>query len=159
MKGLLAPQNTFLDTIATRFDGTREYNNHLFCCRYDLSARWLFLETVGCFLCHFEEKESLWIQTVSILRSHFGASVILLVLCSRMHLKVCFTATQKLKCQTRKKKNWMRNKLNQKKNLFFAYSLLFNCTGSTRASANGQHFYSCLACVSLVLYLAPPQGR
>ncbi|CDQ98017.1 unnamed protein product [Oncorhynchus mykiss] len=25
MKGLLAPQNTFLDTIATRFDGTREY--------------------------------------------------------------------------------------------------------------------------------------
>lgn len=24
-KGLLAPQNTFLDTIATRFDGTREY--------------------------------------------------------------------------------------------------------------------------------------
>jgi len=23
-KGLLAPQNTFLDTIATRFDGTRE---------------------------------------------------------------------------------------------------------------------------------------
>lgn len=24
MKGLLAPQNTFLDTIATRFDGTRE---------------------------------------------------------------------------------------------------------------------------------------
>lgn len=26
MKGLLAPQNTFLDAIATRFDGTREYN-------------------------------------------------------------------------------------------------------------------------------------
>lgn len=26
MKGLLAPQNTFLDTIATRFDGTRELN-------------------------------------------------------------------------------------------------------------------------------------
>lgn len=25
MKGLLAPQNTFLDTIATRFDGTREF--------------------------------------------------------------------------------------------------------------------------------------
>ena len=25
-KGLLAPQNTFLDTIATRFDGTRKYN-------------------------------------------------------------------------------------------------------------------------------------
>lgn len=25
MKGLLAPQNTFLDTIATRFDGTREW--------------------------------------------------------------------------------------------------------------------------------------
>lgn len=25
MRGLLAPQNTFLDTIATRFDGTREY--------------------------------------------------------------------------------------------------------------------------------------
>ncbi|OCT74147.1 hypothetical protein XELAEV_18033107mg [Xenopus laevis] len=24
MKGLLAPQNTFLDTIATRFDGTRK---------------------------------------------------------------------------------------------------------------------------------------
>jgi hypothetical protein len=24
-KGLLAPQNTFLDTIATRFDGTREF--------------------------------------------------------------------------------------------------------------------------------------
>lgn len=24
-RGLLAPQNTFLDTIATRFDGTREY--------------------------------------------------------------------------------------------------------------------------------------
>lgn len=24
-KGLLAPQNTFLDTIATRFDGTRKY--------------------------------------------------------------------------------------------------------------------------------------
>jgi len=23
-KGLLAPQNTFLDTIATRFDGTRK---------------------------------------------------------------------------------------------------------------------------------------
>lgn len=26
-KGLLAPQNTFLDTIATRFDGTREYRH------------------------------------------------------------------------------------------------------------------------------------
>lgn len=26
MKGLLAPQNTFLDTIATRFDGTRKCN-------------------------------------------------------------------------------------------------------------------------------------
>jgi len=25
-KGLLAPQNTFLDTIATRFDGTRQYH-------------------------------------------------------------------------------------------------------------------------------------
>lgn len=25
-KGLLAPQNTFLDTIATRFDGTRKYS-------------------------------------------------------------------------------------------------------------------------------------
>jgi len=25
-KGLLAPQNTFLDTIATRFDGTRKWN-------------------------------------------------------------------------------------------------------------------------------------
>lgn len=25
MRGLLAPQNTFLDTIATRFDGTRKY--------------------------------------------------------------------------------------------------------------------------------------
>lgn len=24
MRGLLAPQNTFLDTIATRFDGTRK---------------------------------------------------------------------------------------------------------------------------------------
>lgn len=24
-KGLLAPQNTFLDTIATRFDGTRKF--------------------------------------------------------------------------------------------------------------------------------------
>lgn len=30
MKGLLAPQNTFLDTIATRFDGTREYNGNTF---------------------------------------------------------------------------------------------------------------------------------
>ena len=29
MKGLLAPQNTFLDTIATRFDGTRKYNGNL----------------------------------------------------------------------------------------------------------------------------------
>ena len=28
-KGLLAPQNTFLDTIATRFDGTREFNRFL----------------------------------------------------------------------------------------------------------------------------------
>lgn len=27
MKGLLAPQNTFLDTIAKRFDGTREYSS------------------------------------------------------------------------------------------------------------------------------------
>lgn len=26
MKGLLAPQNTFLDTIANHFDGTRKYN-------------------------------------------------------------------------------------------------------------------------------------
>lgn len=26
MKGLLAPQNTFLDAIATRFDGTRKCN-------------------------------------------------------------------------------------------------------------------------------------
>lgn len=30
-KGLLAPQNTFLDTIATRFDGTRKYI-YLFVC-------------------------------------------------------------------------------------------------------------------------------
>lgn len=29
-KGLLAPQNTFLDTIATRFDGTRECNRMSF---------------------------------------------------------------------------------------------------------------------------------
>lgn len=29
MKGLLAPQNTFLDTIATRFDGTRKF---VVCC-------------------------------------------------------------------------------------------------------------------------------
>lgn len=28
-KGLLAPQNTFLDTIATRFDGTRKYTSSL----------------------------------------------------------------------------------------------------------------------------------
>lgn len=28
-KGLLAPQNTFLDTIATRFDGTRKLNFNL----------------------------------------------------------------------------------------------------------------------------------
>lgn len=26
-KGLLAPQNTFLDTIATRFDGTRKFKH------------------------------------------------------------------------------------------------------------------------------------
>ena len=26
-KGLLAPQNTFLDTIATRFDGTRKFTS------------------------------------------------------------------------------------------------------------------------------------
>lgn len=31
MRGLIAPQNTFLDTIATRFDGTREYNSRLPC--------------------------------------------------------------------------------------------------------------------------------
>lgn len=28
MKGLLAPQNTFLDTIAKHFDGTREYRTN-----------------------------------------------------------------------------------------------------------------------------------
>lgn len=28
-RGLLAPQNTFLDTIATRFDGTREYTKNV----------------------------------------------------------------------------------------------------------------------------------
>lgn len=28
-KGLLAPQNTFLDTIATRFDGTRKLKYRL----------------------------------------------------------------------------------------------------------------------------------
>jgi len=28
-KGLLAPQNTFLDTIATRFDGTRKLSYFL----------------------------------------------------------------------------------------------------------------------------------
>lgn len=28
-KGLLAPQNTFLDTIATRFDGTRKFSVHI----------------------------------------------------------------------------------------------------------------------------------
>ena len=27
-KGLLAPQNTFLDTIATRFDGTRKFRQN-----------------------------------------------------------------------------------------------------------------------------------
>ena len=34
MKGLLAPQNTFLDTIANHFDGTRKYcsnTSHLLC--------------------------------------------------------------------------------------------------------------------------------
>lgn len=30
MKGLLAPQNTFLDTIATRFDGTRKFSFNYF---------------------------------------------------------------------------------------------------------------------------------
>lgn len=30
-KGLLAPQNTFLDTIATRFDGTRKYLKYTLC--------------------------------------------------------------------------------------------------------------------------------
>lgn len=45
MKGLLAPQNTFLDTIATRFDGTRKFAFNyfflktqifffFFCCSY-----------------------------------------------------------------------------------------------------------------------------
>lgn len=31
MKGLLAPQNTFLDTIATRFDGTRKSSTSTSC--------------------------------------------------------------------------------------------------------------------------------
>lgn len=29
MRGLIAPQNTFLDTIATRFDGTRKCNHYV----------------------------------------------------------------------------------------------------------------------------------
>lgn len=37
MRGLIAPQNTFLDTIATRFDGTREYRiPTIFGCSYSL---------------------------------------------------------------------------------------------------------------------------
>jgi len=52
-KGLLAPQNTFLDTIATRFDGTREYKTlcvlsiflfHVFFC-----ILWLSLDNIGRF--------------------------------------------------------------------------------------------------------------
>ena len=35
-KGLLAPQNTFLDTIAARFDGTREYLQHCNICLQEL---------------------------------------------------------------------------------------------------------------------------
>ena len=31
-KGLLAPQNNFLDTIATRFDGTRKFHVHCHTC-------------------------------------------------------------------------------------------------------------------------------
>lgn len=31
MRGLIAPQNTFLDTIATRFDGTRECRTFVIC--------------------------------------------------------------------------------------------------------------------------------
>lgn len=31
-RGLLAPQNTFLDTIATRFDGTRKYKLEILFC-------------------------------------------------------------------------------------------------------------------------------
>lgn len=31
-KGLLAPQNTFLDTIATRFDGTRKFIHSIIKC-------------------------------------------------------------------------------------------------------------------------------
>lgn len=34
-KGLLAPQNTFLDTIATRFDGTRKFINTVIKCFYN----------------------------------------------------------------------------------------------------------------------------
>ena len=47
-KGLLAPQNTFLDTIATRFDGTRKYHflnkvtNMTFC---EISLWFSYLET------------------------------------------------------------------------------------------------------------------
>ena len=40
-KGLLAPQNTFLDTIATRFDGTRKF----------VSCMWAFLMSTSICLC------------------------------------------------------------------------------------------------------------
>lgn len=36
-KGLLAPQNTFLDTIATRFDGTRKFIFLFFCTYLNLT--------------------------------------------------------------------------------------------------------------------------
>lgn len=40
-KGLLAPQNTFLDTIATRFDGTRKYMYSYFNPHFNFSKSFL----------------------------------------------------------------------------------------------------------------------
>lgn len=48
-KGLLAPQNTFLDTIATRFDGTRKFRSlqlYLFGIFFHVARLKLFSESV-----------------------------------------------------------------------------------------------------------------
>jgi len=65
-KGLLAPQNTFLDTIATRFDGTRKFSR-------DFSS--IYIADVTSLSFHFILLKTIHLQQSQTVTIHAGLGI------------------------------------------------------------------------------------
>lgn len=81
-KGLLAPQNTFLDTIATRFDGTRKWHKfdslflfHLF--EEKKPKSWLIKKMIELWLCTCWHSCHFWIHMFHNERSESMSSILI----------------------------------------------------------------------------------